>query len=434
MNLLVALTLSALISISGWLNEGLKALERKDYDAAIASLSKITKENSAGTKFYEMALFYKAQAYQGKGDKDKALAELTALLKGECGKDLRVDAKKLFVELGGKPEKLFPEESPKKVWEKYKEFVAQGEGKKALEITTGELKSSILKFAGNEGSFEPFAKELVKGDVGIEKIPDDPEEGEATLEINNVAGRFVFKMRFVLDKEFNRWLISSYKPDFEKMHAVEDNGPLIRLFGVQPVNAQSARVEKKRDTTSNISKLKQIGLGCRMYSQEHKENFPANFDELITGGYLENKDMYVWISPEDGSKDKFIYCPGLTENSSVDFMAAAAPRPANGKRDVLYTDGHAATITEEEFQKTAKEQGWKAPAVARFAKKDIPEEKQKLIRELVAKIADPKAEVRQDAKKKLREMGAEAYPILEEFTNHADPEIKLEVRNILKGK
>ena len=416
MNLLFALALSTLISVSGWLNEGLKSLEKKDYDAAIATLSKITKENSTGTKFYELALFYKAQAYQGKGDKDKALAELTALLKGECGKDLRVDAKKLYVELGGKPEKLFPDESPKVVWKKFTDLLVKGDTKGAIELTTGEWKMMLDKVnekVQGKDFAAVFAREFTKGEIGEETLPEDPENGKATVTLENVDSNHGMVMGFMLDKDSNRWLISSFRPD---------------------VGARGAGIEKRRDTNSNISKLKQIGLGCRMYSQENKEQFPPDFDALITGGFLENKEMFVWIRPEDGSKEKFIYCPGLNESSSVDFMLAAAPRPANGKREVLYTDGHASTITEEEFQKAAKEQGWKPQTILKVEKKNIPEEKQKAIRDLVAKIADPKAEVRQDAKKKLREMGPEAYPILEEFTNHADPEIKLEVRNILKGK
>ncbi|HCE42029.1 MAG TPA: hypothetical protein DET40_00585 [Lentisphaeria bacterium] len=425
MNFMLALAMSALISVSGWLNEGLKALEKKDYDAAISSLSKITKENSAGTRIYETALFYRAQAYQGKGDKDKALVDLAALLKGECGKELRVEAKRLYVEYGGKPEKLLPEDSPAKVWAKFKELSGNGDFKKALELTTGEWKTLLSRFggaggAGAEGAaMESFTREITKGDVGAETMPENPEEEQATLEIRNPEKAFSFKMGFVLDKESNRWLICSFRPEAANFR---------NAAGAPRAHPQ------QNENMKNLVKLKQIGLGVRMYSQEHKENFPAGFDELITGGYLENTEMYVWISPEDGSKDKFIYCPGLNESSSVDFLLAAAPRPAKGKREVLYTDGHAAVITEEEFQKSAKAQNWKVPVVSKVEKKDIPEERQKLIRGLVVQIGDSKPEVRQDAKKKLREMGAEAYPILEEFVNHPDPEIKLEIKNILKGK
>jgi len=259
--------------------------------------------------------------------------------------------------------------------------------------------------------------ELAGGGAGAEIMPDDPEKGLAWLQLNPGQGGMKIKMGFALDRDSNRWLICTFRPEAGNMDMVAPGAA-----GAQ------------KETTSNISKLKQIGLGCRMYSQEHKENFPNGFDELITGGYLENTEMYVWISPQDGSKDKFIYCPGHTESSSVDFILAAAPRQANGSREVVYMDGHAATITEEQFQKTAKEQNWKVPVVPRFEKKDVPEEKQKLVRELVAKLGDQDAGTRQDAKKKLRGMGAEAYPVLEEFVNHKDPEIKMEVREILKGK
>jgi hypothetical protein len=171
-----------------------------------------------------------------------------------------------------------------------------------------------------------------------------------------------------------------------------------------------------------------------MYSQEYKGNFPTGFDELVKGGYLENLDMYIWVSAEDNSKDKFIYCPGLNERNSVEYMLAAAPRPLNGKREVLFIDGHVSMISEETFQKNAKTQKWEVPGLVKLEKKDIPEDKQKLIRGLVAQLGGSNPELRQEAKKKLREIGPEAYPVLEEFVNNPDPEIKLEVKSILKGK
>ncbi|MFA6294563.1 MAG: hypothetical protein WC637_22415 [Victivallales bacterium] len=424
MNVLFALALSAIISVSGWLNEGLKALEKKDYDVAIENLSKITKENSAGTRIYETALFYRAQAYLGKNDKEKAIADLMTLLKGDCGKELRVEARKQYLAIGGKPEKLLPDESPAKVWAKFKKLAEAGDIKKALELTTGEWRMMLSALDGDAGArgggLEAFTKEIAKGEVGAEALPENPEEGQATLEIKNLERGFDFKMGFVFDKESNRWLICNFRP-------------VIRQDGANNGNVQASRA-KRNESQENIGKLKQIGLACRMYAQEFKGDFPKGFDDLVKDGYLENLDIYIWISAEDGAKDKFIYCPGLNESSSVDFMIAAAPRPAKGKREVLFVDGHVNTVSEEEFQKNAKAQKWLVPAFVKPEKKDIPEEKQKLIRGLVAQIGDSNPELRQTAKKKIREMGPEAYPVLEEFVNHPDPEIKLEVKSILKGK
>lgn len=423
MNAIVALALSTIISISGWLNDGLKALEKKDYDTAIENLSKITKENSAGTRIYELSLFYRAQAYQGKNDKEKAVADLMTLLKSDCGKELRVEGKKQYLALGGRPEKLFPDESPAKVWAKFNKLVEQGDIKKALELTTGEWKTLLTQFGGEAAArgaaLEAFTKEITKGEVGTETLPENPEDEQATLEIKNLEKGFDFKMGFILEKEANRWLICNFRP-------------ARRGDAAKVMNASLGA--KQNENQQNLSRLKQIGLGCRMYSQDHKGNFPTGFDELVKDGYLENLNIYIWVSAEDNSKDRFIYCPGLNEKSSVEFMLAAAPRPAKGKREVLFVDGHAGMVGEEEFQKNAKAQNWHAPAVAKLEKKDIPGEKQKLIRGLVIQIGDSKPELRQEAKKKLREMGPEAYPVLEEFVNNPDPEIRLEVKNILKGK
>lgn len=119
---------------------------------------------------------------------------------------------------------------------------------------------------------------------------------------------------------------------------------------------------KQRDLNSNTYKLKMIALGCRLYAEKNQSDFPASLDELIKNGHVESSEILFCINKEDSSKERFIYCPGLNEKSPEDFILAAVPRPENGKREVVYVDGHAATINGGEFQKAVKEQKWKIPS------------------------------------------------------------------------
>jgi len=126
------------------------------------------------------------------------------------------------------------------------------------------------------------------------------------------------------------------------------------------------------------------------------------------------------------------YCPGYTEADSVDMMIAAAPKPANGKREVLWLDGHVKAISEKEFVRNAKNQKWKIRGLIK--KEEVPEKTKKKVLTLIAKLADSDFKVRKDAKAELIKMMDSAYPILEENLNHKDPEIKMTIKEILQIK
>lgn len=123
-----------------------------------------------------------------------------------------------------------------------------------------------------------------------------------------------------------------------------------------PALSQAREKARRISCTSN---LKQIGLAIRMYSQEFKERFPdksgtEGFEQLRSGGYLENVKMYTCPSTTDNITDGYAltnaavtvsygYLGGLTESISVD-SAMAADRLNRGNHikygNVLFVDGH----------------------------------------------------------------------------------------------
>jgi len=190
-----------------------------------------------------------------------------------------------------------------------------------------------------------------------------------------------------------------------------------------------------------MNNLKQIGLSCRIYSNDYNEKFPPNLNALKTEGYLENETVYLWTNSKTNKTFPFIYSPGHNEAGSVDTMLAAAPMAVNGKREVLWLDGHVKTISEAEFIKNAKGQKWKLKGVMK--KKDVPAEAKKRVLALIAKLADKDFGVRKKAKEELKKIGDNAYPFLEEnqrniikdkFPDHKDPEVKMTIKEILEGK
>ncbi len=131
-----------------------------------------------------------------------------------------------------------------------------------------------------------------------------------------------------------------------------------------PTQAEAAKVkempqgeqkENNKASMENIAKLKQIGLAYFGYAGDNKGKFPSTLDALKKSGYVVDSEICVWTSPEDGSKDKFInFAPASGTNKNS--ILAAAPRPANGKREALFLEGYCSIITEEEFQRAIKEQ------------------------------------------------------------------------------
>lgn len=402
METLQAGILAILISLSSWLNDGLKSYEAKKYDDAITKLTKVIQKDIPQNSYRDVAFFYRAKSYEAKKDKKKALADLLVLIQKYPDSYLFKESSTLYKKMGGDMTKILPSDSPKKVWAKFVAAAKTGDVEAAMKFSTGKWKELI----GEAG--DRFCKEFSRDKVtaGNEKIGKEKQRGIATLDINSGHGD-VITLNFILDIKSNTWLISG----FDKM-------------------------EQKRATAysmSNINNLKQIGLCCRMYSSSFNENFPPTLDTLKTEGFLENDAVYLWTNPTNAKeKIPFIYCPGLNEADSVDFMLAAAPKAVNGKREALWIDGHVKTITENEFIKNAKAQKWKLKGLLK--KEEVPEKTKKKILALISKLADKNSDVRKKAKQELLKLGDSALPFLEENKNHKDPEVKMTIKDILKGK
>ncbi|MFZ2654126.1 MAG: hypothetical protein WAX69_04375 [Victivallales bacterium] len=411
MEAIKAIALSVIMAISGWFNDGLKNLEAKKYDEAVVELTKVYEKDVPGNKLRELALFFRAQAYYGKDDKEKARADLLVLIRMQPGNELDAEARTLYLKWGGAPEKLLPEVSPRAVWTKFLEVAGKGDLKTALEMSSGMFKDMIKEQAGDDPDQLKTLPEEMPFLPVEEKIGEKDQQGRAELVFQAPESELKFKMGLVLDVKNNVWLIDSID---EKV-----------LNGEIDVNVNNL-------PQSNLNKLKQIGLALMMYSEEYNDLFPSGLEVLRTGGYLENEDLFLWKSPEEDASFPFIYRAGLKQSESADTIIVAAPVAVDGWREVLCIDGHVEKMDEEKFKEAVARQGWKFKGLVK--KDDIPEGRQSEIRGLVKKLGDSDSNVRADAKKRLLEMGIDAFPVLEEFTNDPDPEIRIEVKNILKGK
>jgi len=409
-----AITLSVIIAISGWFNDGLKNLEAGKFDQAIESLTKVYEKDVPGNSFRALSLFFRAQAYFGKDDKEKACADILLLLRMQPAKEIADEGRALYLKWGGAPEKLLPSASPKAVWLKFLEVAGKGDIKEALEMTSGSFRDLIKDEVGDD---QDVLKELPERFLFVpdrETIGEQEELGKAELffklpDADAEDADDNWKMGFVHDVKNNVWMIDSVD---ENMKNWEDDGSSL--------------------LKSNLGRLKLIGQALKIYSAEFDDLFPASLELLREGGYMEVEDAVLWINPEDGSTAPFMYCPGLKQTDDVQKIIVAAPAAVDGWREVLFVDEHAEKMDEDKFKEAAAKQGWKFKGLVK--KEEIPEVNQEQIRELVRKLADSDSNTRAEARKKLLGMGGDAFPVLAECSNDPDPEIRLQVKALLKGK
>lgn len=394
--------LSVLITLSGWLNEGLKSFEAKKYDSAISHFTKVIEKDIPENRNQDIALYYRAKSYSATNKKEKATADCLNIIKKYPNSPFVKNSRKLYLQCGGDIAKLAPKDSPKEVLKKFLAAFKIGDKATLLSISTGEIANKIKKDSSEE-LIKKSSHEIIK--IGKEKIGKGEKSDTATVE-SMVKDKTVL-LNFKLDKKKNKWIISG----FDKEH-------------------KRIRVTNKTSSSNNINNLKQIGLACRMYSNVNNEKFPLNLKALETDGFLENKDVYLWTDGKTKKKHRFIYAPGHTEADSVEMMLAAAPKEVYRKREVLYIDGHVKSIPEVIFIKNAQKQKWKLQPLLK--KENIPKDKQKRASELIKQLADSKFNVRQKAKLELIEMGDDAVPFLEENKNHRDPEVKMAIKAILE--
>jgi len=403
MNTVQGVVLSLLISLSGWLHDGLTAFKEKKYDNAVTILTKIIETEKAPAFYTENALFYRAKAYYELKNKKKALADLLKLMRNHSKSIFSSEARKLYKNWGGNMTKLLPADSPKAVWKKLLAALKKQDSKTAMALTSGVFREMLVKeIRGNQEKMLEGYNILSKAEIGEEKIGKGDESGTASLvlSMDGTTMKYIFK----LDKKNNKWLMDAFDETSFRGH-----GP--------------------SSSISNVNNLKQIGLALRMYSNVYDERFPANLNALKTEGFLENEAIYMWTNPETGKQLPFIYAPGYNESDPVETMLAAAPKAAKGRREVLFIDGHVQTISENEFIKKARQQKWRLRGIVK--KDDVPQDKRKKAIELIGKLGNDDFDVRKKAKNELIKMGDDAIPFLEENLKHSDPEVRMNVKEIL---
>jgi tetratricopeptide (TPR) repeat protein len=405
MNFLAAVVLTTQLTLSGQLHDGLAALEAKKYDAAIASLTKIVDDKDPGNSFRELALHFRAEAYRGKGDKAKALADWATLLKQTRNDQLREPALAGYKDLGGDPKQLLPADSPAAVWGKFVAAAQKADLEGALALSTGLWRELIMKESKGDGGKlqREFGRDAYF--VSNERIGEKDDAGKAWIELGREGSRQGVMLEFVLNPKSSTWLISG----FIKNRNGDGSGG-----------------------AANLNRLKQVGLALQMWAADTGAGFPDRLDALKEK-YLQGAEVFLWVHPQKPEEKRpFEYCPVLNPKDDGNKLVAAAPVAVNGQREVLHLDGSVRLMKEEDFVAAARAQKWSVAGT--WKKEDLSREQQDEVRQLVQQLGHADFKVRTAARAKLQAMGGVIAPVLEEFRDAADPEIRATVRELLAGR
>lgn len=104
------------------------------------------------------------------------------------------------------------------------------------------------------------------------------------------------------------------------------------------------------------SNLKQIGLACDIYADDHGGKFPDSFDRLVGKYMVSDKILHCPSSPNQAAIS-YVYCRGYTPED-VDRVLAfdADGNHRNGGRNVLFCDGRVEWIKDLDFSTLMQKQ------------------------------------------------------------------------------
>ncbi len=102
-----------------------------------------------------------------------------------------------------------------------------------------------------------------------------------------------------------------------------------------------------------MNNLKQIGVGCIMYADDHNDVFPPNLQTLVDKGIIKTQ---VLQSPGAAPSPRYLYVSGqTTKAASQNIVAYEDPAQAKDKVCALFLDGHVEALSREDVQKKLEE-------------------------------------------------------------------------------
>lgn len=116
------------------------------------------------------------------------------------------------------------------------------------------------------------------------------------------------------------------------------------------------QAREKARSVNCMDHLKQIGLACHLYADQHGDKFPESLDELVSNQLLSSNVLHC-PSARSEPEVSYVYCRGLTPKNIYRILAFDIDgNHRNGGRNVLFCDGHVEWMTDAKFRPLLQKQ------------------------------------------------------------------------------
>lgn len=118
-----------------------------------------------------------------------------------------------------------------------------------------------------------------------------------------------------------------------------------------------------------LSNLKQVNTGLRLFTEDHGGKFPADLEELIPD-YMDTRDFFYSSLAYTEPHERILYFPFDGKALPAEWIVLAGPQPERRpgrieKRSVVRFDGSGEAMKEPEFQKRLAAQKSGSPLLRR---------------------------------------------------------------------
>lgn len=216
----LAMTLAGLLSLSQSFSDGVKAYEKKDYEAAAKSFSLVLSTGATTNPLHATALYFRSRSYADLEKSAEAKADLEALLSSSPTPSLAGLAQADYKRLTGKDWDYVDLSTPEKAWASMTAAIRNQDAKAVLRCCTGrmaeELAREVERAVARPSFWEEGMREVVN--VTITGVAYSEDKAAAVLTLLSQRGHG--EQKVVMECSKGQWRFSApYEGSIEDFDA-----------------------------------------------------------------------------------------------------------------------------------------------------------------------------------------------------------------------
>jgi prepilin-type processing-associated H-X9-DG protein len=182
--------------------------------------------------------------------------------------------------------------------------------------------------------------------------PDAPVDLDLLPPVSNIQDK-LFGGVGVVTADGNELVLQQYSAFGVNFNSFGGGGTPIMAALMLPALNQARERARSANCQAN---LKQIGIACNQYADNHGGQFPESVDVLVSSQLLSSNTAHCPSAPAAGGLS-YTYCRGYTPKNIYRILAFDADgNHRNGGRNVLFCDGHVEWMTDVKFHALLQKQ------------------------------------------------------------------------------